>query len=359
MTQPRDSDPEPDGEDDAQPPVRGTHRHWLFTENNPVEGIPDLYTFGPHAIYVCVGEEVGDNGTYHYQGYVQFDQPVRLSHVHSCLPRAKFFPEYKDSSPQKSRDYCGKIGPKHAAKRHTLIDFHEFGQLSGQGKRNDLNDIKRVIDEGGTLLDCFNAQFGSTVRYNKGITLYMNLTKKHRTEPPKILIFVGPTRTGKSRAAHALCPPDDTFYRSLFKWWDGYDGQSHVLWDEFYGNCCPYTELLRILDRYPLTGETKGSTVKLSFSTIMFTSNRHPSEWYNYQDLQVPPWGRENPLCARIRENGRIILTGPLHQALPQVLNAEEHPVADLAGRAMDLLRGYPVRALAHAEQFVPFIEEL
>lgn len=49
--------------------------------------------------------------------------------------------------------------------------------------------------------------------------------------------------------------------------------------DDFYG-WIKYSTLLRLLDRYPMRVEYKGGQANFLAKTIIFTSNRHPSEWY-------------------------------------------------------------------------------
>ena len=63
------------------------------------------------------------------------------------------------------------------------------------------------------------------------------------------------------------------------KFWDGYQGQEHVVVDEFRG-AIDISHLLRWLDRYPVIVEVKGSSAVLKASTIWITSNLHPKDWY-------------------------------------------------------------------------------
>lgn len=63
------------------------------------------------------------------------------------------------------------------------------------------------------------------------------------------------------------------------KWWDGYQGQEHVILDEFRGSI-DIAHLLRWLDRYPVRVERKGSSVPLKATTFWITSNLAPRGWY-------------------------------------------------------------------------------
>jgi len=62
-------------------------------------------------------------------------------------------------------------------------------------------------------------------------------------------------------------------------WWDGYTGQKCVVIEEFYGQM-KIGYLLKLLDRYPMQVQTKGSYVPFLAEVIFFTSNEHPRMWY-------------------------------------------------------------------------------
>jgi hypothetical protein len=63
------------------------------------------------------------------------------------------------------------------------------------------------------------------------------------------------------------------------KWWCGYRGQKNVVIDEFRGGI-DISHMLRWLDRYPVTVETKGSARPLMVEKIWITSNLAPMAWY-------------------------------------------------------------------------------
>ena len=60
------------------------------------------------------------------------------------------------------------------------------------------------------------------------------------------------------------------------KWWDGYHGEKTVIFDDFKGSSMRLHDFQLIVDRYPVKVETKGSTVELSATRLVFTSNKHP-----------------------------------------------------------------------------------
>ena len=128
----------------------------------------------------------------------------------------------------------------------------------------------------------------------------------------EIICYIGPSGTGKSRAAREAYP--QAYWGPKGKWWDGYCGQETVIVDEMYGHRFSFSELLQLLDRYPFQVETKGGVRQFTSRRIVFTSNQHPEDWYNAERTHQMRWA-ENPLYRRLREYGRIIQTGEVHRA--------------------------------------------
>lgn len=92
-------------------------------------------------------------------------------------------------------------------------------------------------------------------------------------------VYWGATGTGKSRKAWdeaglSAYPKDPRT-----KFWCGYRDQEHVILDEFRG-AVDIAHLLRWLDRYPVSVETKGAATPLLAKKIWITSNLDPRLWY-------------------------------------------------------------------------------
>lgn len=92
-------------------------------------------------------------------------------------------------------------------------------------------------------------------------------------------VFWGATGTGKSRLAWGEAGMGAFPKDPRTKFWDGYNGEDHVVIDEFRGSI-DIGHLLRWLDRYPVRVEIKGSATVLRCSKIWITSNLCPEQWY-------------------------------------------------------------------------------
>ena len=117
------------------------------------------------------------------------------------------------------------------------------------------------------------------IKYHKGMMAYKSLiTSRGPRKCPRrtrSVGLLGATGTGKSRRAFETWPDA---YRKMTndKWWDGYHGEETVIFDDFKGSSMRLHDFQLIVDRYPVKVETKGSTVELSATRLVFTSNKHP-----------------------------------------------------------------------------------
>ena len=131
------------------------------------------------------------------------------------------------------------------------------------------------------MAEVSDTHFGVFMRYPRSISLYIQLHAKPRDPdtPTECLIFWGDPGTGKTCRAYRDYP--DAFWvpGGDKVWFDGYAGQSAIVFDEFYGQMS-YHLFLRLCDRYPLKLPVKGGFVECSATTLVFTSNRDPREWY-------------------------------------------------------------------------------
>lgn len=118
-------------------------RHWCFTLNNYTDDdFSGLSSLPTGVSYLCVGREVGSEGTPHLQGFLSFSNPRQLSGLRRTFfgGRAHWEPA---RSPGPAAEYCKKEG-----------DYIELGHppaVVGSGARSDIEAFKEAVK--GGLLD--------------------------------------------------------------------------------------------------------------------------------------------------------------------------------------------------------------
>lgn len=257
-----------------------TSRHYCFTifeghlEKNPEwnawEKLPEDTRYIVWQIEKC---DKTDN--IHIQGYIEFTRSVTPV-VAQILMGTCAHMSIRKGTRDEARNYCMKEDTR-------MEGPWELGkwEMGGQGSRNDLRNLKKIIDEGGHLLDCYEENFGSMVRFGRGIERYAFLRRgKNKTYSPKTIeVFVGPTRTGKSRKARELL--GENFYEKPDgQWFDGYDGEENVLMDDFDWRKMDICLFLKVTDNYPCPVQVKQGFTYFTAKRIIITTNEPIESWY-------------------------------------------------------------------------------
>lgn len=250
-------------------------RRWCFTDNNPTTRVEIEWHGWPDIRGGVCQLELGESGTLHYQGYAEFTQPKRLAACKKLLPRAHW--TAADGTPEQNEKYCTKEEGRQEGP-------WKFGVLGGTpGKRSDLAEAKRVIDQGGTEEELAEAAFGPFIRNYEGLMRYKRLRITPREHLTELHVICGPPGSGKSTLARDMAPGAMWFRGG--KWWDGYSGQRVVIMDEFRGSFLPFQELLRLADRFPYSTEVKGGMREFTSKAIIITSNYMPEAWYTGEHI--------------------------------------------------------------------------
>jgi len=295
--------------------------HWCFTVHNHSCLLLEL---PPGVQYIVYQEELPPSNAIHIQGYVQFEKKLRGSTV-TALTKEWFEPYEGDphTEPAKGSDednqtYCTKEETRLSGPYHFGVRVPHAGKKGG---RSDLLAIQRKIQEGATMKRIFVEHFDSAVKFSRGIREYKNLVDAPRNDRPEIYVIIGPTGNEKTRLAYQMAGQDYYSY-DLINWWDGYDGQKTVVMDEYYGHKMAFTQLLRVLDWYPLRVPTKGGSVQLQAHTFIITSNQDPQDWYNSEKTHQTVWA-DNPLKRRLDEFGEIIYVGGFVRQVPEIVQGQ------------------------------------
>lgn len=264
-------------------------KHWVFTLNNPTVTPEELLEHMPSwdAEYAVFQLEMGEEGTPHLQGYVEFKNRRRLAAIKKLAGCSTMHLEKRLGTREEARDY--------SMKQDTREDGpFEFGvwQQSAQGKRNDLIDAIDLLQSSGSLSTVAEAFPSTYVRYHAGLAKLINIRTPHRDDAPTVSLLVGPTGVGKTRYVRDAEDPDDLWVAppgSAMKWFDFHSGHPAALFDEYCGKLSKVSldVVLQIVDRYGIRVPVKGGYVPWTPKRIYFTSNFHPITWYDYSSRQA------------------------------------------------------------------------
>jgi len=256
-------------------------RSYVFTLNNPIFSDYSLMDkLADVAKYLIFGVEVGEQGTEHFQGYVQFKAPRAFSTVKSLIPRAHI--EVAKGSAEDNIKYCSKEGfqleygerpsPSTSAERDR---FKIAWDLAVQGKIEEI-DKDIAIRYYGTL---------------------KRLRDDFAPEPTSRTILNnfwlhGPTGSGKSSFIRKWAERNhrSLYIKNINKWWDGYVDQDLVLIEEWGPEVVVgLQQLLKVwADHYPFRAEVKGSSKMVRPPMIVITSNWQVHECFADPNILDP-----------------------------------------------------------------------
>lgn len=244
-------------------------KYWCFTWNNFQEDYIKYFE-NLKCNYFIIGKEIGESGTPHLQGYIEFASNIRFEALKKINSEVHW--ERRIGSAEQASTYCRKDG-----------DFIEHGTMSSpqQGKRTDLDSIRDLVNEGKGMKDII--EVCSNYQSIRSAEILLKYKEVKRTWKPTVYWYWGPTGCGKTRKATELAPDAYVSGKNL-RWWEGYDAHEDVIIDDFRKDFCTFHELLRILDRYEYRIEVKGSSRQLLAKRIFITSCYKPEDVYDTRE---------------------------------------------------------------------------
>jgi len=257
------------------------YRNVVFTWNNPTGTID----FTDEMQYLVYQEEIGDSGTYHFQGYCEFKQQISLGLAKQLLGGATVHLERRRGSAKQAADYAKKDDTRVA---HT--NPYEFGEPRTQGKRIDLEGFKEEVMAGKRKRDLLDDHVGIIARYPKFYEQLTMMNRPVRSTDLVVSLLIGETGLGKTRSVMSKFGDDPDFYVAPLNngtmWYDTFDGHTRVLLDDFSGAASHISlcSLLRLLDRYPVLVPTKGSHTWWLPDEVFVTTNVYPKHWYKWEN---------------------------------------------------------------------------
>lgn len=235
-------------------------RGWCFTDNECKE---DVWT-SLECSYVVFGRETAPTtGQAHLQGFVYFPTLKSFKAVKKLAPSAHW--EAAVGTPAQASDYCKKEG-----------DFVERGTLPVKGARTDLHVACELVKAGASDRELCESNPVTYARYSRGLHAVRSALLLPRCTPPIVHWFHGRTGTGKSWKAHEMAGPSAYVKPMDTTFWEGYTGQSKVILDDLRPSSMAFDQLLRVLDRYPLLVNIKGSSCQFCATEIWITAPTTP-----------------------------------------------------------------------------------
>lgn len=284
-------------------------RNYCFTVNNP-DGLLDVNRWKTKPRILVYQEEMGTNGTLHLQGYMEFTQALTINQIHALEGLEGAHLEARRGTKNQAISYCEKQdetfigGPYYWPDKDAVDAVKTHG--GEQGRRTDLESAVADVKAGKSTAELIENHPVVVVKYHRGLDyVRVNMTKPQRSPnmPKDCVMYWGPPGTGKSFRLLQECPPGpDWFWCQRGKWFDGYQGQPGLVFDEIRDSWYQFEFLLKLIDRYPLKVEIKGGTIEMLATRFRMSSNVHPKKWYkNANGRPNSPWA-ESPLRRRFSQ---------------------------------------------------------
>lgn len=222
----------------------------------------------------------------HWQGYMEFNRQLTLSTIKKeIFDDDTLHVEKRRGTQKQAIDYC-KDPKKRAPDAENPV---EWGNQKVQGTQAGFQGVVEALQQGVSMHD-INMRYPHIVASCQSWLLRVSNglqeaeAKKFRTSL-RTYVFWGPTGTGKSRRVHHMHDSADIYTvieprNGGQLWFDGYVGQSVLLFDDFYGTGISMELMLRLLDVYPLQLQVKGGSTWAMWTTVYITTNVEPMFWW-------------------------------------------------------------------------------
>lgn len=253
-------------------------RRWCFTS------FKDDFAYGKERamlserirFIICQKESCPDTSRVHFQGYVAFKRPIRMTSVKTILGDDSLHLEVSRGTEQDSVNYCSKEDTR-------IGGPWSYGERQECGTRNDLNEVKEMIKDGKSNLQVAELiPFDRYCRNYKAFDSYRHLFNRTKQDWRQLSVYWiwGEAGTGKSRWAWASAGLENIYLMTSNIWADGYEAQEILLLDDWTTSQFPLRYMLQLMDGHPLPLQTKGGWTFASWTTVIITTNFNPEEIY-------------------------------------------------------------------------------
>lgn len=224
--------------------------------------------------YFVYQGEVGEQGTYHFQGYCELTKRMTFGKLLKLMPECHLEP--RRGTQAQAITYATKVD--------TRVDGpYEFGHRKEQGMDSSLREIRDLAKEGAghrQLIDSHPETYARHMRFVDRVITYAKPERKAR----EVILLYGGAGSGKTKFVLDRHPMAFVIPITCSQiWFDGYDGHEVALIDDFNGQI-PLIQFLRVLHEYPEQVPIKGGHVWWNPSIIYITTNYAVRSWYDGKD---------------------------------------------------------------------------
>lgn len=281
--------------------------------------------------YAIFQAELGETGTYHVQGYFEFNKRMTLKQVKEHVG-SRCHLDVARGTQEQCIAYCTKETDLDAdppvygrIEDGEIIEYGEKMKANPKtgrtaGSRTDWADVWALVKQGAKnteILEKHPAMIPN-VRAIQHARFAVQC-ESSRDWTTKLLVLWGCPDTGKTTTAISLCEKGRYYVVAADGkqlWWDGYDPMVHdtVIFDEFVGSRAPITFMNQLCDSIDVNVQTKGGFTRFLAKRIIITSNFSPRDWYR------------NTVEARQESLWRRIATEVEFQLVDEIVDMQADP---------------------------------
>jgi hypothetical protein len=218
-----------------------------------------------------------------FLGYLEFNTQHRLGTgseggrgVKSLLPEANW--GLCAGNKASNVTYCSKD----VGRLEPTVSWPDgWKDAAGQGQRSDLDQACALVKSTGGVKRVAEELPGVFIKFHRGLERLAAVLAPKRSRG---CTYTGiwmetPTGYGKSTAVWKYCEeyfPGNYFMWSpkhKTSWFDGYEGEKVIVFDEFTRGDIGIGELLRLINPLPYSAPVHGGVVSIRADTFIFTSN--------------------------------------------------------------------------------------
>jgi len=261
----------------------GQGTRFCFTINNPsVEDCEGVIEVASSCRYLICGDEVGESGTPHLQGYLVLPKKTRIKTLSKRLPRAAIY-QARGTSEQ-NRVYCSKGGK-----------FEEYGQCPSDTRitseraselMNNRWHVARELAKSGRIDEIEPELYIRYLRTFERIAINSRAAPVINDQLFNLWIYGG-TGTGKTSWCWKNFP--DHYQKLKNKWWCDYKNEKVVIMQEFGRVHSKLSEHVKEwADHYPFRAEFKTGGGVYNFKVLIITSNYSIDQIWSEDEIVEP-----------------------------------------------------------------------